>query len=1581
MSAGGISAPRDAAPLLRRGKTIEQIYQKKTQLEHILLRPDTYVGSTEHQLQDMWIFDETRGRMVHRKIDYVPALYKIFDEILVNAADNAMRDPKGMDLIDVCIDKEQGFVSVMNNGQGVPVQMHKEHNIFVPELIFGHLLTSDNYDDHEKKVTGGRNGYGAKLTNVFSRKFVIETVDRSSKKKYVQVFENNMTQKHPPTVTTCTGEEYTRVTFWPDFSRFGMRKLDADITGLMMKRVYDIAGSTSRRVRVRLNGQPLKVRCFEDYIGLYLNTGAVGEAPVSVVYERCSDRWEVAMAVADGTFQQVSFANSINTIKGGTHVTHVTDQLVETIQKVVKSKNRGGVDIKPAHVRNHIWVFINCLIENPAFDSQTKETLTTKQSKFGSTCELSDKMLKQVTKSGVVELILDWLKAKEKVDLGRQLRGAKCTGRVLGIPKLEDANDAGGKHSADCTLILTEGDSAKSLAVAGLSVVGRDKYGVFPLKGKVLNVRDASFKQVSGNTEIQNLLKIMGLDFKAEYNSVSKLRYGSIMLMTDQDHDGSHIKGLLINLIHVWWPSLVKMNGFLKEFITPIVKVWKDGGREGERREEKPFYTVSEYEAWRSRAPSHGWKSKYYKGLGTSTLKEAKEYFRAISQHEIKFRWSSDRDGEAIDLAFNKKRADDRKDWINAYEDGSCVDHSKSVVGYWDFIHKELVQFAKYDVSRSVPSVVDGFKPSQRKVLFCAFKKKLRTDIKVAQFVGYVSEQSAYHHGEVSLENTIVNLAQNFVGSNNVNLLYPSGQFGTRLQGGKDHAAARYIYTRLQSVTRVVFHPDDDSVLEYLDDEGHSIEPKWYCPVLPTVLVNGADGIGVGWSTFVPNYNPRDIICNIRRMLRGEQMVDMVPWYKGFIGSIVANEQEPGKFDVTGCIQKVSDTQLEISELPLKRWTQDYKEFLESLMPQTQGKRGDDADQSHIIEDFREHHTDSSVRFTLTLSREKMREVERSGLEKTFKLKMTLNTSNMVLFDPVGKIAKYASSLDILREFCNLRRAVYEKRKAYLVAKLTREREILSNKARFILMVVKGELELRKKKKADLLRELKELRFTPMSELDAILKGRDSRPSDAGVAQPASDVSGNAGVEAEAVEKTEYDYLLNMNLWSLTYERVEEIRKQRDLKAAELDVLIQTSIEQLWDRDLEALSIALDEFDAREEEEAAGVNQGKRKARGRPFAPASSREAPSSGLGSAPSSCKMDSSFLARPLQTGTQSAIGEIQKTIWRIHEPGSMGSMGSMDSSSIAADGGVEAARVRPLGQDSKAKAKARLRSGVARVPADSVDLEPQGAKDTGSALLARLLRNGREGQDAKPQPKSSMAIDLDGPEDLFASLSGSLKTTQAGGSGSLLSGRPSMDGFSGRARAAARLRKQGLVEGERNGDGGEGRGEDGRGRRAARAAKAGRGGGLPGAQQTDMVAKRSADAFDLEREELPPAPASGIGLRRFMQSSLSARPPEGSFEGGVTASITPAPLTIISDPVARFPGGGAFRNTARPGAAGLFGGQQRRVESSGGVENARVNAPVASVTDPSCFGRAALPPAKKRRRRAVTDDDDEDFVEEVL
>ncbi|VDK61437.1 unnamed protein product [Anisakis simplex] len=489
--------------------------------------------------------------------------------------------------------------------------------------------------------------------------------------------------------------------------------------------------------------------------------------------------------------------------------------------------------------------------------------MTLQSKSFGSKCELTEKFMQSVLKCGVVESVMAWVKFKQQESLDKKC-SAKRTSRLKGLPKLEDANDAGTKNSALCTLILTEGDSAKSLAVSGLGVIGRDKY-------------------------VNALLKIVGLQYRLKYekdDEMKTLRYGKIMVMADQDQDGSHIKGLVINFIHYNWPALIKRS-FVEEFITPIVKATK--GKEGRSKEEYSFFSLPEYAEWRNN--TENWKTyriKYYKGLGTSTSKEAKEYFSDMKRHRIKFRYDGEEDDRSLDMAFSKKRIEDRKVWLTNWmaerkdrrEQGLTeeylYDKDTQSVSFKDFVNKELVLFSNLDNERSIPSLVDGLKPGQRKVMFTCFKRADKKEIKVAQLAGAVGEMSAYHHGEASLMMTIVNLAQDYVGSNNINLLLPIGQFGTRLQGGKDSASPRYIFTQLNPVTRALFPSVDEHVLRFLHEENQRIEPEWYCPIIPMVLVNGAEGIGTAWSTKVPNYNPREIVDNIRRMIHGEQPNHMV---------------------------------------------------------------------------------------------------------------------------------------------------------------------------------------------------------------------------------------------------------------------------------------------------------------------------------------------------------------------------------------------------------------------------------------------------------------------------------------------------------------------------------------------------------------------------------------------------------------------------------------------------------------------------------------------------------------------------------
>ncbi|RYG66342.1 hypothetical protein EON64_09990, partial [archaeon] len=885
-----------------------------------------------------------------------------------------------------------------------------EHQIYVPELIFGHLLTGSNFDDEEQKTTGGRNGYGAKLANIFSTRFIVETADSKKGVRYRQEFSNNMTTKGEPVISAYKGTEFTSVTFYPDLPRFKMDSLDDDIVSLLSKRVYDIAGTTfsaGPKLNVLLNGEKIDVRSFESYLSVYEGL----EPPVT--FEKVNERWEVGVGVSDGAFQQVSYVNSICTSKGGCHVNYIVDQITARLAATIKKKNKGE-EVKAHQIKNHLAVFVNCLVVNPAFDSQTKENLTTKASAFGSTCVLPEKMLKQLEKSHLVDNVLNWAKFKQTAELKKK-SGSKRS-KLFGITKLDDANYAGTAKSSQCTLILTEGDSAKALAISGLGVVGRDYYGVFPLKGKLLNVREASHAQIMKNEEIQNITKILGLTFGKVYDDTSSLRYGHLMIMTDQDHDGSHIKGLLINFLHHFWPSLLHINGFLQQFITPIVKCTKG-------KTELSFYTIPEYQSWKEEnEEGKGWRIKYYKGLGTSSAAEAKEYFSNLDTHELDFTWD-DRADDLIDMAFAKKRVEDRKLWLLGLEAGVHIDYKAAKITYDNFVNHELILFSHADNERSIAHFMDGMKPSQRKVLFACFKRNLKQEIKVAQLAGYVSEHAAYHHGEASLTQTIVGMAQNYVGSNNINLLSPCGQFGTRLMGGKDAASPRYVFTKLENITRAIFHPDDDPLLEYLDEDGQSIEPVHYAPIIPMVLVNGSDGIGTGWSSTIPTYNPREIIENLRLMIQGELPQEMMPWFRGFTGQVQGKAgKDTSSFVLSGTMDQIDEQTVVISELPVGKWTTDYKQFLESVViggPGAAAATNKDKDKEDgqavakepagapFVKDFKENHTDTTVLFTVTCPSEKLEGLDQAGLMKKFKLESAISTTNMHLFDSNKQIRKF----------------------------------------------------------------------------------------------------------------------------------------------------------------------------------------------------------------------------------------------------------------------------------------------------------------------------------------------------------------------------------------------------------------------------------------------------------------------------------------------------------------------------------------------------------------------------------------------
>ena len=1234
-----------------------------TQREHIVTLPDSYIGSADSATDTLSIVNPTGDQIRECTASYNRGLYKIVDELFVNAWDQKVRiDGENAQLakankssksnksktnkskkaklgvsqaqsplrtvtrVDISIDPDTNALCVRNDGEGIDIAMHPEHNVYTVELIFGHLLTSTNYHKGEK-LTGGKNGYGAKLANVFSTRFEVTTVDAKTGQMYTQVFTNNMLNKSTPTIVAYDGEPFTQVKVIPDFVRFGMPGWTDPMIRLLKKRAFDLSACAGAAMTVTFDGVVVPVQSMTSYMSLF---EGIDHSDGSAFSQALNERWEVGVCLSENGFQQQSFVNGVWTIRGGKHVDYILQQIAKHVCDTIEKKEK--IKVKPVYVRDHLMLFVKAMIVNPAFDGQTKETLTTPASKFGSKCELPKEFMDRVYKLGLVERVIEHYQYKEQSKAKKD--EGKKRGRISGIPKLDDANKAGTKEGHLCTLILTEGDSAKAMAVAGLSEVGRDYYGVFPLRGKMINARDKmtttkGLDQMYANEEMSNLKKILGLVQGKVYtqaNMVKDLRYGKVMIMTDQDVDGSHIKGLFMNWIDSQWKELMALD-FVTAMNTPIIKAKKG-------KQEMSFYSIGQYEQWRetSAGQQTGWSIKYYKGLGTSTTKEAKEYFRDLKQvnyflDDVEHTTTADATTttttadatatttttttdaattplqcahlqcERLDLAFAKHRADDRKAWMADYDIQNVLDTSLPAVSYTDFVDKELKHFSIYDTQRSIGNVIDGLKPSQRKILFACFKReksKGSKEVKVAQLAGYVSENTGYHHGEQSLNDAIVGMAQTFLASNNMNLLLPNGQFGTRLQGGKDAASPRYIFTKLNSLTPLLYHPDDQPLLEYLDDDGQTVEPRYYVPVLPVTLMNGVHGVGTGYSTSVPMYNPMEIcdafLGRLKKVVKEQakhasQLAGTVdsaqsasttsalsfappvsdpiapfptlhPSYNGFTGKII---QLNAKSYLTKGKYSLPDYKtIVIHELPIGVWTDDYKVFLETLLVDyTPPKKKTKTTKSSlsaknakrkypgVLKHYTSHCTESTVHFELEFKPDVLMQWTKvsnddpniDNIEKQLRLTTKVSLTNMHLFDAESRIHRYDSVSDIMEAFYSVRLDYYGRRRAHQLGVLQHELDVLTYKIKFIEAVIADDITVAKQTKSQLI-EILETKGYPKFAL------------------------------GDQTKTPSYHYLITMPIYSLTTDTLDALRKMQEEKAKTLAALEGMTSEGLWVNDL-----------------------------------------------------------------------------------------------------------------------------------------------------------------------------------------------------------------------------------------------------------------------------------------------------------------------------------------------------------------------------------------------------------------------------
>ena len=567
-------------------KTIAQTYRLLDEIEHVLVRPSMYIGSIKPHTCNVWILHD--GLFEKEEITYNPGFIKLFDEIISNSVDEHKKTRK-IDTIKVTVTDDT--VSVWDNG-GIPVVMHPDHKIYVPELIFGNLRAGSSFNDDESRNTAGVNGVGASLTNIYSKKFVVDTCD--GKKHFVQTFTDNMGNRTKAKVTDGS-KGFTEITYVPDLKRFELTKIDESHVKMMRKRVIDIAGANPG-LKLEFNGEKFRFKTFKEYVDLYVKDS---------IWEKSKD-WEISMGVSNDGYQAVSFVNSIETKDGGTHEQYILNQVIDYLRAMIKKKYK--VEVKPSEIRNHVFLFINCTVINPLFDSQTKEKLKTEPKDFGTKHEISEKFAKLVFASEVIQSLLDWIEQKKQAEERAELRKLNKNLDTTRVLKLIDAKS---KDRSKCTIGLFEGQSAIS---AVRKFRDPQTFGAFPLRGKFINVSEMTNSEVIQNKEVIELIASLGLKLGEEPKD---LRYDKILIYTDADSDGNHIAATLMNFFDKYWPELFEQ-GRIYKVMTPLV-VAKKG------KEVKAFYTNEEFAAWEQKTATRGWETEYKKGLAALEDVEYKE--------------------------------------------------------------------------------------------------------------------------------------------------------------------------------------------------------------------------------------------------------------------------------------------------------------------------------------------------------------------------------------------------------------------------------------------------------------------------------------------------------------------------------------------------------------------------------------------------------------------------------------------------------------------------------------------------------------------------------------------------------------------------------------------------------------------------------------------------------------------------------------------------------------------------------------------------------------------------------------------
>jgi DNA topoisomerase-2 len=1117
-------------------------YENLSYRDHVRLRTGMYVGSKETTENIIWIINKDTKQLEKEILKYSIAMYNVIDEIIVNSIDHIQRtkDIKGKnkcDTIKLSFDKNTGIISVFNNGEGIIVEKFKGQDYYIPEMIFSKEMSGSNFSsDNSEKISAGMNGSGSKITNILSKVFEIETTDIKNKLNYYQKFEDGNLHKSQPIITKLTKvdknkkDPYTKITFLLDFILFNKSGYSEDLANVLDKLLYTRMSYVSiycgQKYKIYYNEEELETKSLYDLSKLILDNENIIKCQLYNKNDKKINPIDINIGIYDcqDSQESIAFINGL-VVNQGTHIRYINKLILENLKSKLEKKLKDKVKITNKLISNYLFIFFSGNITNPDYKNQSKTELSISESRFKD-YEFDKNVYKKIWDKLETEFDRIYLDKISKENV------TKKTNKLKGILFYDGAVKAGTKDGIKCTLFVTEGLSASSCIDRGLcsnKELGYNYYGLYSIRGVPLNaLKEIDYKEIKKNGKIEyiidkkkklienerlnSLIKVLNLNYSYSYDLTEEgekeyntLRYGKIIISADMDLDGGNICSLLLTYFNIFFPNLFKRNA-IKVFLTPLIRAHpKDSKKYIEE-----FYSDDDYNKWLAKNNIKDYNIKYIKGLSGHSKKEVDQLFKNLNRNIYTFNLD-DNAKEYFDIYYGidpDKRKEILSSEIQYNEPDLDIKLKKREISCSYQLNVNTKEFQLDNIERKMGHLVDGLNPSRRKILAGSMKKfkQSNSEVKVFQLGGVVSESMAYHHGSDSLNKTIINMAQEFPGGRNFPLLLPIGDFGNRKIGSDAAGAPRYIETKLnKKLTDYLFPNIDNDLLEYNIVDGQICEPKYFIPILPTILLEDLSLPATGWKISIFARDLDQIINNVKNLINDESYkVKEMKYFKNKFKVKEIKNKNINMLLGTYKIPTNTKNTVIVTELPPKVWTKTYQEDLEkkSFIDEV------------LINECSDDYISIKVIFKSgELEKLKLNYTERDGLDYIeYNLNLYLKLSHCInVYTPKKTVKEYQNYVDIIYDWFPYRKQCYLQRIERILILLKYKIIMLENIIRFIENHETYNLSKLSDDKADKI----------------LLKNKYDKLNKSIIESPG--LIKNENLEKSIIEDSNYDYLLNLS--------------------------------------------------------------------------------------------------------------------------------------------------------------------------------------------------------------------------------------------------------------------------------------------------------------------------------------------------------------------------------------------------------------------------------------------------------------------